>query len=60
MKNADAIDLQDPAGLERAYDAHHRGVYAAAFRVLGNGAQAEDVVQDVFLRLWRRPQTFAA
>ncbi len=60
MTNATTIDLQDPAGLERAYDAHHRGAYAAAFRVLGNGAQAEDVVQDVFLRLWRRPQTFDA
>ena len=54
------IDLTDPAGFERAYDDHHRGVYAAAFRVLGDGAQAQDVVQDVFLRLWRRPSTFDA
>jgi len=54
------IDHTDPAGFERAYDAHHRGVYAAAFRVLGDGAQAQDVVQDVFLRLWRRPRTFDA
>ena len=45
----DNIDLSDPAGFERAYDEHSRGVYAAAFRVLGNGAQAQDVVQDVFL-----------
>jgi hypothetical protein len=28
------IDLTDPAGFERAYDEHHGGVYAAAFRVL--------------------------
>jgi RNA polymerase sigma-70 factor (ECF subfamily) len=52
------IDLRDPAGFEQAYDDHSRGVYAAAFRVLGNGAQAEDVVQDVFLKLWRRPHAF--
>jgi RNA polymerase sigma-70 factor (ECF subfamily) len=55
-----ATDLTDPARFEQAYDEHHRSVYAAAFRVLGNGAQAQDVVQDVFLRLWRRPRSFDA
>ncbi len=57
---ASNIDLRDPAGFAQAYDDHSRGVYAAAFRVLGNGTQAQDVVQDVFLRLWRRPHTFDA
>ena len=51
-------DLSDPAVFERAYDEHSRVVYAAAYRILGNQAQAQDVVQDVFLRLWRRPRTF--
>src|SRR4051794_15375810 len=55
-----AIDLSDPAGFGRAYDEHHRSVYAAAFRILGNAAQAQDVVQDVFLRVWRRPGSFDA
>jgi RNA polymerase sigma-70 factor, ECF subfamily len=55
-----ATDLTDPARFEQAYDEHHRSVYATAFRVLGNGVQAQDVVQDVFLRLWRRPRTFDA
>jgi RNA polymerase sigma-70 factor (ECF subfamily) len=55
-----AIDLSDPRAFQRAFDEHHRGVYAAAFRILGNGAQAQDVVQDVFLRLWRRPGAFDA
>jgi RNA polymerase sigma-70 factor (ECF subfamily) len=55
-----AQDLSDPAVFERAYDEHSRSVYAAAYRVLGNPAQAQDVVQDVFLRLWRRPRTFDA
>jgi RNA polymerase sigma-70 factor (ECF subfamily) len=54
------MNLRDPAVFERAYDDHHRSVYAAAFRVLGDGAQAQDVVQDVFLKLWRRPETFDA
>ena len=55
-----AQDLSDPAVFGRAYDEHSRSVYAAAYRVLGNAAQAQDVVQDVFLRLWRRPRTFDA
>lgn len=54
------IDLSDPDTFRRVFAEHERGVYAAAFRVLGNGAQAQDVVQDVFLRIWRRPRTFDA
>src|SRR5687767_13940733 len=53
-------DLSDPSVFGRAYDQHCGSVYAIAFRVLGNAAQAQDVVQDVFLRLWRRPTTFDA
>jgi len=55
-----AADLSDPAVFGRAYDEHSRAVYAAAYRILGNATQAQDVVQDVFLRLWRRPRTFDA
>jgi RNA polymerase sigma-70 factor (ECF subfamily) len=53
-----AIELSDPATFQRVFAEHERGVYAAAFRILGNGAQAQDVVQDVFMRLWRRPRSF--
>jgi RNA polymerase sigma-70 factor, ECF subfamily len=52
--------LKDPARFGAVYDEHHRAVYAAALRILGNPAQAQDVVQDVFLRLWRRPEAFDA
>jgi RNA polymerase sigma-70 factor (ECF subfamily) len=52
--------LSDPKRFSAVYDEHHRGVYAAALRILGNPAQAQDVVQDVFLRLWRRPGAFDA
>lgn len=53
-------DLSTPRGFEQAYDLHAGGVYAAAHRVLRDHAQAQDVVQDVFLRLWRRPGAFDA
>src|SRR3954464_110551 len=54
------MDLSDPTTYARMYDEHHRGVHAAAYRVLGNAAQAQDVMQDVFLRVWRNPQKFDA
>jgi RNA polymerase sigma-70 factor, ECF subfamily len=55
-----SIDLSDPETFRHVFAEHERGVYAAAFRILGNGAQAQDVVQDVFLRIWRRPRSFDA
>ena len=55
-----ALDLSDPKQFQQAYDDHARSVYAAALRILGQPAQAQDVVQDVFLRVWRRPRSFDA
>jgi RNA polymerase sigma-70 factor (ECF subfamily) len=55
-----SMDLRDPMTFRQLFEAHERGVHAAAMRILNNGAQAQDVVQDVFLRLWRRPHAFDA
>jgi len=52
--------LDDPTTFARVYDEHHRGVYGAAYRILSDVTQAQDVVQDVFLRVWRRPEKFDA
>ena len=40
--------------LETAFRTHRTGVFQAAYRVTGNAADAEDVLQTVFLRLARR------
>jgi RNA polymerase sigma-70 factor (ECF subfamily) len=55
-----SVDLRDPQTFRRAFDEHHRAVYTAAFRIVNDPSQAQDVVQDVFLRLWRRPGSFDA
>jgi RNA polymerase sigma-70 factor, ECF subfamily len=54
----EGIGLRDAEGFRSAYARHHRGVYAAAFRILGDVQLSQDVVQDVFLRLWRRPDAY--
>lgn len=50
------------AGAERAladlYDRYSGIVYAVALRVLGDTGAAEDVLQEVFLQLWRNPGAF--
>src|SRR4051812_4114158 len=53
-----SVDLGDPRAFGNAFAEHHRKVYTAAFGVLNDAAMAQDVVQDVFLRLWRRPGAF--
>jgi RNA polymerase sigma-70 factor (ECF subfamily) len=55
-----AATLQDPERFRRAFADHERAVFATALRILGNRSHAQDVVQDVFLRLWRRPGAFDA
>lgn len=54
------MELSSSEGFERAYARHARGVHAAAQRVLGDPVQAQDVVQDVFVKLWRAPERFDA
>jgi RNA polymerase sigma-70 factor (ECF subfamily) len=48
----------EAALFERAYRVHARGVFHVALEVLGDPTQAQDVVQDVFLRLWGEPALY--
>jgi RNA polymerase sigma-70 factor, ECF subfamily len=40
------------------YDRYGSIVYSVALRVLGDTGSAEDVLQDVFMQLWRNPNSF--
>jgi RNA polymerase sigma-70 factor (ECF subfamily) len=43
-----------PSEFERVFRSHHGLVFRTAYRITGNAADAEDVSQTVFLRLFRR------
>jgi RNA polymerase sigma-70 factor, ECF subfamily len=50
----------DEAALRTVYREHAPAVFGLALRVLANDALAEEVTQDVFVRLWERPEQFDA
>lgn len=44
--------------LAEAYRRHAGAVYGLAKRLLGGQGQAEEIVQEIFLRLWNAPERF--
>jgi RNA polymerase sigma-70 factor, ECF subfamily len=49
---------RDQDAYARLYDRYSALVYSVALRVLRNPSAAEDVLHDVFLRLWHSPEKF--
>lgn len=48
----------DEDALAALHDRYAQVVYSVALRVLGETTEAEDILQEIFLQLWRNPQTF--
>jgi RNA polymerase sigma-70 factor (ECF subfamily) len=55
-----AIRSGNQDAMAQLYDRYSSVVYAVALRVLADAAAAEDVLQDVFMQLWRNPGAFDA
>ncbi|MGH6894201.1 MAG: RNA polymerase sigma factor [Dongiaceae bacterium] len=53
-----AIAGGDRAAFDRLSRRHLDRAYGVALRMTGSRADAEDVTQDVFLRLWLRPESW--
>ncbi len=54
---AQALCVREPAALEEAFH-RHAGQVAKTVRKVTGGHHVEDVVQEVFLSLWRAPERF--
>ena len=68
---ADFPTLTDESLVERICDGDHRAFailverhsamfFKAAYRICGNETNAEDIVQEAFLKLWKRPDSYDA
>lgn len=55
-----AIRRGDQDAMAALYDRHSPIVYSVALRVLQDTGAAEDVLQDIFMQLWRNPGAFDA
>jgi RNA polymerase sigma-70 factor (ECF subfamily) len=53
-----AIRSGDEGAMAALYDRYSGIVYSVALRVLGDTSAAEDILQEVFIQLWRNPATF--
>jgi RNA polymerase sigma-70 factor (ECF subfamily) len=60
MRLVARIRAGDQHAMSELYDRYAKVVYAVALRVLQDAGAAEDVLQDVFLQLWRNPDAFDA
>ena len=54
------LSLRDRHAFEEIYDRYGDLVYSTAFRVLRDPHLAEDISQEVFVRLWRKPDSYVA
>jgi RNA polymerase sigma-70 factor, ECF subfamily len=48
-----ALKSGQPSALEQIYDRYGDNLYGLAFRMLKNRQEAEDLIQEVFVGLWR-------
>jgi RNA polymerase sigma-70 factor (ECF subfamily) len=53
-----AVGERKPGALEELYRRHSVAVFGVARRVTGVPEHGEEVLQEVFLRLWRTPERF--
>lgn len=51
------LGKRDEATFEKVFKEHFKGLHAYAFTILKDEAAAEEIVQNVFLKLWERMET---
>ncbi len=54
------VNNGDHQAFANIVERHSSLFFAAAYRMCHNNEEAEDIVQDAFLKLWKKPQSFDA
>ena len=54
------VESGDPSALETLYERYVRQCFGLALRMLDDAALAEEVVQEVFTKLWVRPGSYSS
>jgi RNA polymerase sigma-70 factor, ECF subfamily len=54
------LQQRDARAMGPLYDRYGRLIYSLIYRIVRNPATAEDLVQETFLRVWNRAQSFDA
>ena len=54
------LSYRDLRAFRALFSRYGNLVYSTALRVLRDPSLAEDMVQEIFLRLWRKPESYAA
>jgi RNA polymerase sigma-70 factor, ECF subfamily len=54
------VQRGDETAMASLFDRYSKIVYSVALRVLRDPASAEDVLQEVFMQIWRNPNSFIA
>lgn len=55
----EALLQQETAALQRIHERYHRLLYSVAMNVVHDCLDAEEILQDVFLHLWNRADTYS-
>jgi RNA polymerase sigma-70 factor (ECF subfamily) len=51
---------EDPDAFAALYDRHSRAAFSLGYRIMGQRQTAEDLVQEVFLKVWRSANSYRA
>src|SRR5687768_16442567 len=54
------IAAHDTAALAELYDRHSRLLFGLILRIVRDRGEAEEILQEVFLRMWKRAETYDA
>jgi RNA polymerase sigma-70 factor, ECF subfamily len=54
------VQRGNESAMAALFDRYSKVVYSVALRVLRDPAAAEDVLQEVFMQIWRNPESFIA